>query len=193
MALAITSVIKPQQIGDRYMAVVKVDFDSSYPVGGESLLRSDLGFLSAADDEFHVTTDPTKGYIFRYDHTNQKLMAYTQFKTYTATYDPAALAATTARDDAITVTGVAATDVVIGYQAAPALTAGLSIQEARVSAANTITVRLNNASAGSIDGASGTWTFYVTPANGALAEVADTTDLSAVTGVRVTAYGRLAG
>lgn len=194
MALTITPIFAyPVPVGDRWMNVVKVDFDSSYPTGGESLLRTDLGFGTTVDPEFHVLTDPTLGYISRYDHTNQLLKVYSEFQTYTATYDPASLGAVAARDDAITVTGVAATDIVVGWQAAPALTAGLSIQEVRVSGANTITVRLNNASAGSIDGASGTWTFYVASAGGAEREVASTTDLSALLGVRVTAYGRFRG
>lgn len=55
----------------------------------------------------------------------------------------------------ITVTGAAVGDAVM--LAAPAsLTAGL-IATARVSAANTVTVRLSNITAGAIDPASATW------------------------------------
>lgn len=190
MSVTVTRVFGPVSIGDRWMSVSKVDFDSSYPVGGEALTQGDLGFAATADPEFHVEAEPTLGFLARYDHTNQKLKVHSAIKTYTATYDPASLGAVTARDDAITVTGVAATDIVVGYQAAPALLSGLSIQEVRVSGANQITVRLNNASAGALDGASGTWTFYVASANGAAPEIADTTDLSALLGVRVTAYGK---
>lgn len=177
-------------VGDRYMNVYKADFDSSYPVGGEALLRTDLGFAATDDPEFHVLCEPTMGFLPRYDHTNQKLKVHSSFTTYTATYDPASLAAVTARDDTVTVTGIAATDVVVGYQAAAAFTSALTVQEVRASATNTVTIRLNNPSAGSVDGASGSWKFFVANANGGFPEIADTTDLSALTGVRITAFGK---
>lgn len=190
MAVTITKVYGPVSIGDRWQTVNKVDFDSSYPTGGESLTRVNLGFSANTDPEFNVTTDPSLGYIARYDHTNQKLKIYSNIATYTATYDPASLAAVTARDDSVTVTGVLAGDIIVGWKPAAALTSGLSIQGVRVSADNTVIVRLNNASAGAIDGASGTWTFYVAAANGAAKEIQDTTDLSALLGVRVVATGK---
>lgn len=146
----------------------------TYAAGGIAITPKNLEMIRIDD----LDIQPTTGYTFEYLPSTGKVKAYTTVQTYTAVYDPASLAATTARDDAVTVTGVAATDVCLGYQAAPALTSGLDIQEVRVSGANTITVRLNNASAGAIDGASGTWTFYVAKANGALNEVAAAVDLS---------------
>lgn len=56
-----------------YEAVVKsFDFDSSYPTGGESLTASDLGLGSVV----FVLAEPKAGYVFAYDYTNQKLLAY---------------------------------------------------------------------------------------------------------------------
>jgi hypothetical protein len=154
-----------------------LNLGSSYATGGVAITGAQL---DCPEKIVELVVHHAGGYEFQHIPSTGKIKAYSNFATYTATYDPASLAATTARDDAITVTGVAATDIVVGYQAAPALTSGLSIQEVRVSAANTITVRLNNASAGAIDGASGTWTFYVCSANGVGKEIASGVDLSAV-------------
>ncbi len=75
-----------------------------------------------------------------------------------ATYDPASLAATTARSDTVTVTGLLTTDIVRGLNntvlAGIGWNSGLMIQGFDVSAADTLRVRLQNASAGSLDGAS---------------------------------------
>ena len=92
---------------------------------------------------------------------------------------------------AVTVTGVAATDICLAVQPAAALEAGLVIQSARVTAADTVTVEVSNTSAGTVDGASLTADFYVIKANGAAQEVPDTTDLSALTDVIVEAVGIL--
>lgn len=79
MALTITPVFsQPVPIGDRWMNVVSVAFDASYPTGGLSLKPTDLGFTSAADPEWHIHIGPQAGYIFVYDYTNQKLLAYDQ-------------------------------------------------------------------------------------------------------------------
>lgn len=74
--------------------------------------------------------------------------------------DPPSIAAGAASDVSVTFTGAAVGDVV---QAVPPsdLEAGLVPILARVSAANTIVVRLYNPTAGAVDGASKTWTFYL--------------------------------
>jgi hypothetical protein len=190
MALTITTISKPHKFGDRWRSASKVVCDNSYATGGYSLKPTDLGFAVTTDDEWHVDISGLGGGLqAEYDYTNQKLLVKAAVRAYTATFDPASLAATTARDDAITVTGVAATDICIGYQAPAALAASIDIQEARVSGANTITVRHNNASAGAVDAASGTYTFYVVSALGAAYEIANAADLSAVS-FRVEAYSK---
>lgn len=63
-------------IGDRWMHVYTIAFDSSYPTGGEPLAQTDLGFASTVDDEFHVIIGPKAGYVFEFDYTNLKVIAY---------------------------------------------------------------------------------------------------------------------
>ncbi len=80
-------------------------------------------------------------------------------------YDPASLAAATARSDSVSVTGLQATDVIRGAQVA-AITgtgwdSGLVIQGFDVSGANTLRARLVNATAGALDGASVNLDLYV--------------------------------
>jgi hypothetical protein len=71
------------------------------------------------------------------------------------TYDPASLAATTARNDTVAVTGLQTTDLIRGGSVANvALEAGLVISMVDVSAADTIRFCLHNPTAGTIDGAS---------------------------------------
>lgn len=79
-----------------------------------------------------------------------------QVRLYTATINPASVAANTVAEQTFTVTGLATTDVVMVNN--PALTAGLGIAGVRVSAANTLAVRFVNATAAPIDEASGSWT-----------------------------------
>jgi len=71
------------------------------------------------------------------------------------TYDPASLAATTARNDTVAVTGLQTTDLIRGGSVANvALEAGLVISQIDASAADTIRFRIHNPTAGAIDGAS---------------------------------------
>lgn len=77
------------------------------------------------------------------------------------THDPASLATLTAVDTAVTVAGLLTTDVVVAVIPPAALNAGLSIQSARVTAANTLTYRMYNSTAGALDAASGTWGFVI--------------------------------
>jgi hypothetical protein len=48
-----------------------ITFDDSYPTGGESLdLSTKMADLNV------VFIEPTGGYVFTYDHSNKKVMAY---------------------------------------------------------------------------------------------------------------------
>lgn len=49
-----------------------IDFDASYPTGGESLTPAMIG-LSAID---HLKADDKSGYTFEFDYTNNKLLVY---------------------------------------------------------------------------------------------------------------------
>ena len=71
MALAIT-VNKEGVIGDLRYKVLTLAFDSSYPTGGESFTASDVGM-----DFFHlVDLGMDDGYHFKYDKSNEKILAY---------------------------------------------------------------------------------------------------------------------
>lgn len=53
------------------MKPFNIDFDNSYPTGGESL---DLS--SYFKELINVQINPKSGYVFEYDYTNKKVMAY---------------------------------------------------------------------------------------------------------------------
>ena len=72
MAGLTVAIQKRSVFGNKRVRVVDVDFDSSYPTGGESLTAADLG-LSVVDI---VIPSPKSGYVFEYDYTNSKLKAY---------------------------------------------------------------------------------------------------------------------
>lgn len=75
--------------------------------------------------------------------------------------DPASIAAGAEASTAVTITGCNPGDVVIMNPPAAGLTSGLGIQACRVSAANTVSVRLRNSSAGAIDEPAGTWSYVI--------------------------------
>jgi len=77
----------------------------------------------------------------------------------TVSVDPASLADAAEADTSITITGAALGDTVILNPPAAGLTAGILICGAWVSAANTVKVRLANASGGTVDEAAGTWSY----------------------------------
>jgi hypothetical protein len=81
-------------------------------------------------------------------------------RTVVAAVDPASLGAVAAGNTDITIAGVKPGDVVIGIPPAT-LEAGLALQGCTVPAADTVRVRITNASAGVIDGASLNWTFVI--------------------------------
>lgn len=58
--------------GTTRLAELSIALDSSYPAGGESITPSEFGF-----SQFDmVMCEPSMGYTFEYDHTNDKLKAY---------------------------------------------------------------------------------------------------------------------
>jgi hypothetical protein len=61
------------------MEMGSIAFDSSYPTGGEALA---FGFTPAI-----VIAEPNLGYVFQYDYTNKKLLAY--YADYDAVADGA--------------------------------------------------------------------------------------------------------
>ena len=76
-------------------------------------------------------------------------------RRYTATIDPASVAANTVAEETFTVTGLTVGDMVVVNP--PSLSAGLGIAGVRVSAADTLAIRFVNPTAGALDQASGTW------------------------------------
>lgn len=91
--------------------------------------------------------------------THQDYGPHNPIRVYTVTaVDLAAVAANTTAEADITVTGVATTDILVGWNK-PTLSAGLGVVNARIKAADTIAVTLVNATAAPIDVAAETWTF----------------------------------
>lgn len=82
--------------------------------------------------------------------------AITKIVVYTATIDPASVAAATSVEQTFTVTGLTTADKVIVSK--PTATAGLGIVNARVSAADTLALTFMNATAAAIDAVSESYT-----------------------------------
>lgn len=59
-------------IGDLKCLPLTIAFDSSYPTGGEPLDVS--GYFDK--EVINVQINPTSGYVFEYDYTNKKVLAY---------------------------------------------------------------------------------------------------------------------
>lgn len=74
-------------------------------------------------------------------------------------FDPAAVNTITTAEQTVTVTGVKVGDFVVAMK--PTLTAGVTIGNVRVSAADTIAIQFVNPTAGSVNPASETWSFLV--------------------------------
>ena len=72
MGLSIKS-IKKLKGGNFYQQVSEITFDNSYPTGGESLTPRELG-LNVID---FMEIESVGGYMFQYDHANQKIKVFT--------------------------------------------------------------------------------------------------------------------
>lgn len=179
-----------ERFADYYLHRRVIDFDSSYPTGGEALTAANLGFSDNAANLI-VWALPKGGFSFEYDGANAKMKVNVPVAKYSAALNPASMTTDAANSTAVTVTGVASTDICVACQPVATLEAGIVVQSARVTGADQITVEATNASAGTVDAASGTCDFYVVRANGASHEVPDTTDLSGLTGVTVYALGKV--
>lgn len=59
-------------LGDLKCTITSIDFDSSYPTGGEALTAANLGLSKV---EF-VSIQSKDGYVFNYDYTNSKVLVY---------------------------------------------------------------------------------------------------------------------
>lgn len=76
----------------------------------------------------------------------------------TVTVDPASLGTNASAETAVTIAGVAVGDVVI-FTHPSGLDSGISYDAGRVSAADTVQLRLTNTTAGSVDVASADWAY----------------------------------
>lgn len=70
MALTVT-LNNRTTFGNKKITVADIDFDSSYPTGGESLTAAQLGMKKI---ELLIAT-PKTGFSFEYDYANSKLKA----------------------------------------------------------------------------------------------------------------------
>lgn len=190
-------------------------FDSSYPTGGESLSLGSLPLRTVSN----VIIEPSAGYVFTYDYTNNKILAYRASPagsiaapTFTGTSPISSLDLAT---PAFSGTGLTAAGQVITTTSTHTMTlnqcAGMWLLSATgatppnlilsntavTGAAAVLTVK----GAASTDAGAYTIVKALTPigTNSApaftgtaavLAEVSNTTDLAAVTGVRFTAFGK---
>lgn len=71
MALTVTEVHDQTVFGNKRVTVADVDFDSSYPTGGESLTAANLKLTKIE----LLLASPKAGFSFEYDYTNSKLLA----------------------------------------------------------------------------------------------------------------------
>ena len=103
--------------------------------------------LSEVDEK---TGEPTNETSFEWKRWFTILYgAFPYVRTYTITWNPAAVAANTTAEQTVTVAGVATNDVVIVNK--PTNTAGIGLGGARASASGQVAVTFVNPTAGSID------------------------------------------
>lgn len=79
MGLSVTN-IKRLKGGNFYQQISEITFDSSYATGGEVLTPRELG-LNVID---FVDFESAGGYLFQYDHVNQKVKVFTPTKAVAA-------------------------------------------------------------------------------------------------------------
>jgi hypothetical protein len=71
MALTVSNTV-PTVFGTQKVWQGTVGFDDSYPTGGEVFTPAGVGFV--AFDRVDVA--PKNGYVFQFDYTNNKILAY---------------------------------------------------------------------------------------------------------------------
>lgn len=79
MAASVT-IKKRFKFGNGFGVVADVTFDDSYPTNGEAIAAAKFGLQSL---DF-VLPSPASGYIFEFDHANSKLKAFTPVKAQSA-------------------------------------------------------------------------------------------------------------
>ena len=88
----------------------------------------------------------------------------TQSITYilkgTIAVDPVSLAANSSAETELTIAGAASGDIIV-FNVPASLEAGLAFSGARVSAADTVQLRLSNVTGIAVDGASRTWSYMI--------------------------------
>lgn len=172
-------------IGRLRTAVVSFDFDSSYPTGGEVLDLTD----QFPNEVLAVLVEPKNGYLFEYDRANKKIKAMTPLK--------AIAAHTHAFTGDSLATHQHAQNFTTGSTAAADSTSGVLVENAAGSetavrfmgTAIDTTYELGNSGATSGGTPAGTNADAGAISASAAAEVADGTDLSGVTDVRMIAFG----
>ena len=155
-------------------------FDSSYPAGGELITDLSTRIERATRVDFYDTA----GYILDFDVETQKVVVKSNLHTYTASVDPASAATDAIADLAVTVTGVVAGDIIIPVPAADVESGVIPV--VAIATTDTVTLRLSNPTAGTVNGAAKTWTFHALTATPR--EIVAATNLSTLA-VKFRAYG----
>lgn len=92
------------------------------------------------------------------DYDTQANTQLVKMRQVSVAVDPASIGTLASAETAVTINGLAVGDLVLACPPA-SLETGLVFSGVRVSAANTLQLRLSNMTAGSVDGASRTWQF----------------------------------
>lgn len=174
---------KRVSLGSATLVIADVDFDSSYPTGGEAFTLADFGLSQSI---YFGIAQPSNGHTFQIDRANKKIKVLRRYSIFTATVNPASATTDTIQNVVVTVNGVSATDIVRAIPPTD-LESGVVPIAAWASNTNEVTVRLANPTGGTVDGAAKTWTFHTFGANDR--EVTSGTDLSSITNVRVALVG----
>jgi len=94
------------------------------------------------------------------DYEYQANLRLNKLRYFQISVDPASIGATSSAETSVTIRGVAPGDIVIAAPPA-SLETGLALSGCRVSAADTVSLRLTNVTSGSVDGTARTWEFLV--------------------------------
>ncbi|MBT9169492.1 MAG: hypothetical protein DDT19_02852 [Syntrophomonadaceae bacterium] len=167
--------------GDFKVLTGNIAFDSSYAFGGE--LMDMRRFFTRL---LGVIFEGKAGYSFEYDYATRRVRAFEVHSTFTVTIDPPLIAADSTVNVVVAISGVVTTDRITALPPA-ALENGLVVKTAWASGANEVTLRLQNTLPTAVDGAALVWTFLVFGSQAR--EVRNLTNLSALTGVRFSAWG----
>lgn len=71
MALTVEQLGRTNVTGNRLTVALKITFDSSYPTGGEA-----LDLTTYVSNIETVGIEVSGGYVFQYDRSNKKVLAY---------------------------------------------------------------------------------------------------------------------